>query len=412
VGGGVVPVAAPRARRELPTIAVLPFSNLSGDAEQEYFADGMVDDIITALSRFKELFVIARASSFVYKGQRVELAQVARDLGVGYVLEGSVRRAGDRVRITGQLVDVGTRAHLWADHFDGGLDDVFALQDRITERVVGALVPTLRQAEIERARRKPPASLDAYDYLLRALPAVTTNTVVEAAEAIVLLDEALRLDPGYAYAHAMLAVTHGQIYRSASGHEREAARRLAVTHARRALVLGSDDSVVLASAGFMLLIADQDVIGARMALDKAVALNANSALALGRRALVLAAIGEAGPAMEDARRALQLSPLDPGSYLPQIAIAIAHMSKGEHAEAISWAQQAIAVNPRYPVSYAFVILAECARGNLAEAARTVERLAGILPGYRPATLAALFDVFPDPLRATSIARLRQAGLVP
>jgi TolB-like protein len=162
--------ALPRARPERPSIAVLPFTNMSGDAEQEYFADGMVDEIITALSRFKELFVIARNSSFVYKGRAVDIQQVAGELGVRYVLEGSVRRAGQRVRITGQLIDAATRAHLWADRFDGGLEDVFGLQDRVTERVIGALQPALRQAEIERARRKPPASLDAYDHVLSACP--------------------------------------------------------------------------------------------------------------------------------------------------------------------------------------------------------------------------------------------------
>jgi adenylate cyclase len=404
-------LAGGRALPERSSIAVLAFSNLCGDPEQEYFADGMVDDIITALSRFKELFVIARNSSFVYKGRPVDIQQVARDLGVRYVLEGSVRRAGQRVRITGQLIDAATRAHLWADHFDGGLEDVFALQDRITESVVGALVPTLRQAEVERARRKPPARLDAYDYVLRAMPGIQSNTVVEAGPAIELLDQALRLDPEYAYAHALLAAVHGTIYRSATGEEREASRRQAVAHARRALAIGSDDSVTLASAGFMLLIADQDLAGAREALDKAVALNSNSALALGRRALVLAIVGDAGPAMEDAQRALRLSPLDPTSYLPQIAIAVAHIGRREYHEALVWAYKAIAVNPRYPISHAFAIVAECAIGHALEAGRLVDRLAGILPGFTPATIGKLFDVFPDPLRSDSLAILARAGLI-
>jgi adenylate cyclase len=397
---------------ERPAIAVLPFANMSGDAEQEYFADGMVDDIITALSRFKELFVIARNSSFVYKGRNVDIQQVARDLGVRYLLEGSVRKAGPRMRITGQLIDAATRAHLWADHFDGGLEDVFALQDRITESVVGALVPTLRQAEIERARRKPPTRLDAYDYVLRAMPGAMSNTVVEAGPAIALLDEALRLDPEYAYAHALVAAVHGTIYRSATGSQREASRLQAVAHARRALAIGSDDSGTLASAGFMLLIADQDVAGARAALDKAVALNANSALALGRRALVLAVVGDAEPAVVDAKHALRLSPLDPMSYLPLIAVAIAHIGRREYREALVWAHKAVAVNPRYPISYAFAIVAECASGHTAEARRELARLAGILPDFTPVMLGKLFDVFPDPLRSESLAIVRQAGLIP
>jgi adenylate cyclase len=395
-----------------PAIAVLPFSNLSGDAEQEYFADGMVDDIITALSRFRELFVIARNSSFVYKGRSVDIAQVARDLGVRYVLEGSVRKAGARVRITGQLIDASTRAHLWADRFDGGLEDVFALQDRVTESVVGALVPTLRQAEIERARRQPPARLDAYDYVLRAMPGIMSNTVVEASAAIALLEQALRLDPDYADAHALMAHVQGTIFRSATGSERETWRLKVVAHARRALAIGSDDSSTLALAGFMLVIADQDVAGACAALDKAVALNANSVPALGRRALVLAMIGSPEAAMEDAQRALRLSPLDPMSYLPQTAIAVAHLRRHEYQEALDWAHKAIVVNPRYPFSHAFAMVAECARGNVSEAQRVASRLAEILPGFSPATLGNVFEVFLDPLRAEALAILRQAGLIP
>jgi TolB-like protein/Tfp pilus assembly protein PilF len=386
---------------------------MSGDPEQEYFADGMVEDIITALSRFKELFVIARNSSFVYKGRAVDIQQVARELGVRYVLEGGVRKAGNRVRITGQLIDAATRAHLWADRFDGGLEDVFALQDRITESVVGALQPTLRQAEIERARRKPPASLDAYDYLLRALPMVLANTAAEAGTAITLLAEALRLYPEYAYGHALMAMAYGQIFRSAGGPEREQARAKSVTHARRALEVAGDDSTALAHAGFLLLITEQDVAGARAALDRAVALNPNAATACGYRALVLAMAGEPELAIEDATRALHLSPLDPTRYLPQMAVVVAYIRLRQYADAVAWAHKAIeSAPPRYPMSYAWLIVAECARGNVGEAERQVKRLAAILPEFEPGTLASLFDMFPEPLRSNSVAVLREAGLFP
>ncbi len=402
-----------RALPERPAIAVLPFTNMSGDPEQEYFADGMVEDIITALSRFKELFVIARNSSFVYKGRAVDIQQVARELGVRYVLEGGVRKAGNRVRITGQLIDAATRAHLWADRFDGALEDVFDLQDRITESVVGAVQPTLRQAEIERARRKPPASLDAYDYLLRALPMVIANTAADAGTAITLLGEALRLYPDYAYAHALMAMAYGQIFRSAGGPEREQARANSVTHARRALEVAGDDSAALAHAGFLLLITEQDVAGARAALDRAVALNPNAATAYAYRALVLAIAGEPEPAIENATRALRLSPLDPTSYLPQMALVIARIGLRQYADAVAWAHKAIeSAPPRYPMSYAWLIVAECARGNVGEAERQVKRLAAILPGFEPGTLARLFDMFPEPLRSNSVAVLRDAGLVP
>jgi len=193
----------PLALPDRPSIAVLPFQNMSGDPEQEYFADGMVDDIITALSRFKSLFVIARNSSFTYKGKAVDIKQVGRELGVRYVLEGSVRRAGRRVRITGQLVEAATGSHLWAERFDGAIEDVFELQDAVTERVVGAIEPFINQAEINRARAKPTSNLDAYDYYLRALQQVVLYTRDGAAQAMDNVRQAISLDPNYALAKAM-----------------------------------------------------------------------------------------------------------------------------------------------------------------------------------------------------------------
>jgi adenylate cyclase len=402
----------PLALPDRPSIAVLPFQNMSGDPEQEYFADGMVEDITTALSRFKELFVIARNSSFVYKGRAIDIQQVSRELGVRYVLEGSIRKAGNRVRITGQLIDAATRAHLWADRFDGGLEDVFELQDRITESVVGALAPTLRQAEIERAWRKLPASLDAYDYLLRAMPHVIANTPAEVLEAIRLLNEAVRLDPNYGYAHALLAFANGQILRSAVGPARDEAVAKAAFHGRRAIAVGADDSAALANAGFTLLIAVQDVGTARHALDRAVMLNPNSATALTFRSLVLAMTGEAQAAIDDAAKALRLSPLDPASFLPHMGIVIARLWLGEYDEAARSARQAIEKNPRYPMAYAWLAVAECARGDTAEAQVQVRRLADIIPNFGPDVLAKLFEVFPPALRGKALGVLRAGGLVP
>ena len=404
--------AAFPALPDFPSIAVLPFTNMSGDAEQDYFADGIVEDIITALSRFKEVFVVARNSSFVYKGQAVDIQRVARELGVRYVLEGSVRKADDRVRITGQLIDAATRAHLWADRFDGALADVFELQDRITESVVGALLPTLRQAEIERARRKPPASLDAYDYVLRAVPLVIANNVADTGAAEKLLEEALRLQPDYAYAHALIALVYGQIFRSAIGPGSEEVRLKGVAHARQAVKLGGDDSAVLAPAGFMLLVMDKDVAGARGALDRAVARNANCAAAFTYRALLLAIAGDPKPAIEDAKRALRLSPLDPANFLPQTALLIAHLWLREYDDAAVWAHKAIDLAPHYPMSYAWLIVSECERGNVAEAERQLKRLAAVLPDLTPATLIKLFEIFPEPATSKCIAALRGAGLVP
>ncbi|MGA2792866.1 MAG: adenylate/guanylate cyclase domain-containing protein [Roseiarcus sp.] len=394
-----------------PSIAVLPFQNMSGDPEQEYFADGMVEDIITGLSRIKWLFVIARNSSFVYKGKAVDVRRVGRELGVRYVLEGGVRKAGNRVRITAQLIEAETGAHLWADKYDGALEDVFDLQDQITENVVGALQPTLTKAEIERARRKPPANLDAYDYMLRATPHVIANTPAEIAEAIRLLNEALRLDPNYAVAHALLANAYGQIFRAATGPQREEAQTLGMTHARRAISLGDDDSGALAHGGFMLLIMGQDTYAARAALDKAVTLNPNSSIALTYRSLVLTTAGEPEAAVEDATKALRLSPRDSASYLAELAIAIARIALGQYEDAVTWARRAIETNPRFPMSYAWLIVAECGRGNRHEAETRLRQIADIIPDFGPEKLLNVFQMFPPAIKNKSLDLIRSAGLI-
>jgi TolB-like protein/class 3 adenylate cyclase len=394
-----------------PSIVVLPFQNMSGDPEQEYFADGIVEDIITALSQFKELFVIARNSSFVYKGKAVDIQQVGRELGVRYVLEGSVRKAANRVRITGQLIDAATRAHLWADKFDGEIEDVFELQDRITESVVGELAPSLQKAEIERARRKPPANLDAYDYLLRALPHVLANTPREVQEAIGLLNEALRLDPNYAYAHSLLSNAFGQIYRSAVGKEHADMQRAAEEHARRALVLSSDDGAVVTYAGWVLLITGADVAGGRAALDKATRLNPNLAIAFAYHSIALALTGEPQAAIEAATKALRLSPVDPSRYLAVAGIGIARFVLDQYDEAAIAARQVIEMNPRFPMAYAWAIVAACARGDKAQAELRVKQLAELLPGFTSKGLPGLFSIFPSAIRDKVFDLMRSQGLI-
>jgi adenylate cyclase len=394
-----------------PSIAVLPFNNMSGDPEQEYFADGMVEDIITALSRFKELFVIARNSSFVYKGKAVDIQQVARELGVRYVLEGSVRKAGNRVRISGQLIDAATRAHLWADKFDGSLEDVFELQDGITESVVGALAPSLLKAELERARRKPPANLDAYDYVLRALPHVFANTPAEARQGIPLLTEALRLDPDYAYAHALLSAANAQIFRSAAGQERADAQKKAEEHARRALVLDGDDGKVLTYAGWSLVITVHDIACGRAALDKATQLNPNLAVALAYHGLALALTGEPQAAITDATKLLRLSPIDPSRFLAWQAIAVARIDLNEFDEAAFAAQKTIDMNPRFPMGYAWAIVAECGRGKKAQAELRLKQLGEIIPNFGAMALPDLFSIFPPAFRKKSLDLMRGQGLI-
>jgi adenylate cyclase len=261
-----------------PSIAVLPFRNLSGDPEQEYFADGMVEEIITGLSRIKWLFVIARNSSFTYKGQAVDVNRVGRELGVRYVLEGSVRRAGERVRVSAQFVEAETGVHLWAERYDRRLDDIFALQDEITLSVVGAIEPSLRDAEIERVKRKRPDNLAAYDLVLRAIPHVYVAMPDEAAKAVPLLERALALEADYAGAHGLLAWCQQFLFVRAGF--REGNRAAAVRHARAAVTQGRDDATALALGAFIIGLIEHDRVTAREAFERALALSPCSAFTL------------------------------------------------------------------------------------------------------------------------------------
>ncbi|HZC97029.1 MAG TPA: winged helix-turn-helix domain-containing protein, partial [Bradyrhizobium sp.] len=262
-----------------PSIAVMPFRNLSGDVEQDYFADGLVEDIITALSRIRWLFVIARNSSFTYKGKTVDEKQVGRELGVRYVVEGSVRQSENRIRITGQLVDAATGTHLWAERFEGTLDDIFELQDQIATSIVGAIASQLERAEIERARRKPTGSLSAYDNYLRAMPHLHRGTREAINEALPLFYKAMQIDPEFASAHAMAAWCH--FWRKVNGWMTDRPQEIAegIRLARLAVELGKDDAVALTRAGHALAHLAGEVEGAIALVDKALMLNPNLAAA-------------------------------------------------------------------------------------------------------------------------------------
>jgi adenylate cyclase len=262
---------------EKPSIAVLPFQNMSGDPEQDCFADGMVEDIVTGLSRIKWLFVIARNSSFVFKGKAADVRQVGRELGVRYVLEGGVRKAGGRLRITAQLVEAETGAHLWADKYDGALEDVFELQDQITDRVVGVVEPSVRRSEIERSRRKRPENLDAYDLFLRALPHLRARMSVQGRIAIPLLEQALKLDPDYAVARAHLAWCREWCF--TRGGLDEADRTAALHHARTAIASDIDDAASIAIAGWVVIVLTREHETAPTAIERALSLNASCATA-------------------------------------------------------------------------------------------------------------------------------------
>src|ERR1700737_4980235 len=392
-----------------PSIAVLPFANMSGDPEQEYFADGMAEEITTAISRLPWLFVIARNSSFTYKGRAVDVKQAARELGVRYVLEGSVRKARNRVRITGQLIDATTGAHIWADRFDGTLDDIFELQDEVASSVVGAIEPKLQRSEIERVARKPTESLGAYDLYLRALEQYHKYTKEGMHEAVALLERALVTDPSHAPAAAMIGwcrVFQREGWQLVSDAEAADALRLA----RHAIETGKDDPDTLWMAGHVILLFGGDLAGAASSFDRALMLNPNSAHAWMARGFMSYCQNRPGPAIEALKRAMRLSPLDPQSHLFTCGLAFAYIIAGRYEEAMEWVDRSLRELPRYRASmYIKVIL--CAHlGGSDEAREWLGRLLEILPGLTIAGYKALFTTgfLPPRIAALSVDGLCKA----
>jgi adenylate cyclase len=365
---------------DTPSIAVLPFQNMSGDPEQEYFADGMVEDIITGLSRIKWLFVIARNSSFVYKGKAVDVRQVGRELGVRYVLEGGVRKAGSRVRITAQLLEAETGAHLWADRYDGKLEDVFDLQDQITEQVVGVVEPSVRQSEIERSRRKRPENLDAYDLYLRALPHMRSVMPADARIAAGLLEDALKLDSDYATAHAFIAWCH-EICFMRGGFD-EADKTIGLRHAHTAIASGTDDATTLAVAALVIASLSKDHKAALSAVERALSLNPSSATALYWGALIHASSGNSAAATAYANRALRLSPFDPVAFAAHEALGHVAFQEARYDDAASCYAKAVQANPRFSLLYCIQAAALALAGRLEEARPIVVRLLELNPGFR------------------------------
>ena len=392
-----------------PSIAVLAFQTMGGDAEQEYFADGMVEDIITGLSRIKWLFVIARNSSFAYKGKSIDIRQVSRELGVRYVLEGSVRRAGGRLRVNAQLIDAGNGAHVWADRYDGALDDVFEFQDRITETIVGIVEPNVRRAEIERARRKRPDSLDAYDLYLQAAPHFASAMPEDSETAIPLLEQALKLDPQYAPAHALMALALET--RFARGGHRKADAEASERHARAAVAYGADDSTALAIASLPLSMVAHDFEAASSAVKRALDLNPSCAVALFFGGQAHAYGGDHALAEDYATLALRLSPLDPQSFMALNALGIVRGLAGRLDEAVSFFSKAVQANPRFSFLYAFQAAALAHAGRTDEAATAASRMLAMQPHFRVASFRHFASGFcrKDVLDWIS-AGIRKAGL--
>jgi adenylate cyclase len=353
-----------------PSIAVLPFQNMSGDPEQEYFADGMVEDIITALSRTKALFVIARNSSFAYKGRSPDVRKVGRELGVRYVLEGSVRKAGNRVRIAGQLVDAATGGHIWVDRIDGGLDDIFELQDAVTSQVVGAILPALERAEIARSKRKV-GNLQPYDYYLRGLASQYRFTRESVAEALTLLQKAVELDPEFALAYATQASCYvarrSMAWDVDRAHDTVEAERVS----RLALSLDRSDARVLVFAGHALRFVVGRAEEGLALLDQAVRLDPNFATGWGWRGAAKNGLGQAELAIKDLERALRLSPLDSLIFLPQGQMAISHFLCDRYDEACSWAETSLQSRPNHLTALRVLMAAHAMAGRIDAARQAV-----------------------------------------
>jgi adenylate cyclase len=351
LGGAAAPDPGARAALPLPdrpSLVVLPFQNMTGDPEQEYFVDGMVEEITTAIARLPQLFVIARNSSFAYKGRAVDVKQVARELGVRYVLEGSVRKSGERVRITGQLIDTATSAHIWADRFDGTLDDIFELQDQVASSVAGVIEPKLRLAEVERATRKPTENLDAYDLYLRALAQNYMRTREGMGEAVRLAHLALERDPAYGPAMSLIAISRGmqklRYWIEPGGAEAEEGIRLA----RQSIIAAGDDPLTLGYGGMALSLLTGDNGAALSAVDRAIALNPNFANGFGIRALILAFSNRPEEAILSAEQAIRLSPFDPAMFAFHSAMTMANHALGRYEEGLRWAEESLRANIGIP----------------------------------------------------------------
>ena len=364
------PIEPPKPALTLPdkpSIAILPFTNLSSDPEQEYFADGMAEDIITGLSRSRSLFVIARNSSFTYKGKAVDIKQVGRELGVRYVLEGSVRKSGNRVRITGQLVDAATGTHIWADRYDSTLEDIFDLQDRVTMSVIGAIAPQLARAEIARAQRKPTESLQAYDYHLRALASIGRFTREANIEALKLTQTANNLDPDYAAPFALGADCLVQRWAfgwsSRGAEDKTEARRLA----RRAIELDKDDPTVLVSAGHTFGLFMGEVEEGAALLARAISLDPNLAVARIWNGWIQIYLGDGDSAIKQFQIGLRMSPLDPLIFMAQNGMAIAHFFAGRYEDGSLWAKTAVQQNPDYAGGHRVLMACHAMAGRVEEA---------------------------------------------
>lgn len=394
----------------MPSIAVLPFQNMSGYVEQDYFADGVVEDIITALSRFRTFAVTSRNSSFAYKGRALDVRQIGRELGARYVLEGSVRRAGKRLRITAQLIDSASGSHLWAENFDGVVDDVFDVQDTITQGVAAIVEPMLKRAEIERARSKPPSDLDAYDLYLQALSIALVPDAVSNARTVELIERSLAIDPDFAPAMAVAATAYLARFDRQLPGVTEADRLRGVGHARAALAAAGNDANVRAVAGLALMTLAHEFDTGIIALRQAVAENPNNINLLGYAGIGALHAGTLEEAETWLLRAMSFNTRDLGEHWNLGGMAHIRMVQGRFEEALDWATRSHAVNSQNHSVHWMLAAANAYLGRMDEAVRWREALQRLHPGV---TLSRIQrgQLLRDPRRIEVIVEgLRLAGL--
>jgi TolB-like protein len=398
----------PGGTSEKPSIAVLPFVNLGGDADTEYLVDGIVEDIITALSRNRGFFVIARNSSFTYKGGSVDLKQAARDLGVRYVLEGSIRVAGDRMRVTGQLIEGASGRHLWADRFDYTSGDLFELQDRLVERVVGAIAPQLEKAEMERAKLEPTSNPAAYDLYLRGLASWNRWSRDDNATALRFFYAAIEKDPEFATPYGLAASCYQ--FAKANGWQSDFDREEISRLTERAVELGSDDAVALCWGGHVRAFFFKEVERALMLIDRALELDVNLAVAWQRNGWVRGYAGDHEEAIRSLERAMRLNPLDPRVFLTQSAMAFAHFIAGRDREASDWAAMAARVKPNWMPALRVALAANAMLGRTAEARDVLQAYQRVDPDVNIRKICEHYPFQREQDKQRLMEALRRAGV--
>jgi len=404
---------APDTERQLshrPSIAVLPFDNLSGDPQQDYFSDGMVEEIITALTRTSWLLVIARNSSFTYKGRAVDVKQVGRELDVHYVLEGSVRKSANRVRITCQLIDTSNGMHIWADRYEGSLEDIFDLQDQVAANLVGAIARPLQRAAVERARRKPTDNLTSYDYFLRGIASFHQWNAQASNDALSHFSKAIELDPEFATAYGMAAWCY--VWRIVYGWTLDAKQEYAdaVRLAQRAIELGPDDAVALGCGGWVLAYVARELDAGAMFVDRARALNPSHAPTSYFRGWINVFSGDPAAAVADFERVMRLSPRDPLTFHTLNGLAWSHFFAGRPVEALAWAERALLENPICKPALRIRAASQAELGRMDDARMTIERMALADPEFRVRDLTKVAPFRKPEDLARFEEALRKAGL--